>query len=161
MRIPLRAAIISLALLLTYGGFILACPETSRELGLDMWNYFDEEKELTANEAYGAQISRYGERVKQRLVMKAMIVHDVLDGRISLLEATQQFTYLNQADPRITKILQQMNPGIGEVEINARQVIGFVRCNSKQGFSDANAIVHRLESELARILHSCRNEVIW
>jgi hypothetical protein len=43
MRIPMRAILISSTISLGYSSFVFACPQWTRDLGLDVWNTFEDE----------------------------------------------------------------------------------------------------------------------
>src|SRR5258708_39418830 len=123
MRIPVRAVLISSAISLTYSSFVFACPQWTRELGLDVWNTFDEEEQVRSGLKKQQELDAVGDRVMRRVSLKLEITNDLLGRRITLAQATEQFLSLNRSDPELMTMTRFTYPAASDEESVARQVI--------------------------------------
>jgi hypothetical protein len=152
MTIPLRHALAALAFTLAYGGFTIACPGWTHQLGLDVWNYSAEEAVHQNNRKRFDELTQEGDRVKRRLALKAVIAQDLIDGRTTLPSAVDQYTELNHSAPEVMSTLRVAYPHKSDVEIVGRQVIVFAAGRLEEGSSQREEFRCRLESELRDLL---------
>jgi hypothetical protein len=151
MRIPVRAVLISSAISLAYSSFVFACPEWTRELGLDVWNTFDEDEQVRINLKRQKELDAVGERVMQRVSLKLEIVRDLVERRITLEHATEQFLALNRSAPELMTVTRRSYPAASDEESVAQQVIGFARNNPRWESRHGKDLLPQLEKELAEI----------
>ena len=151
MSISLRAVLTSLAISSLYGSFIYACPDVSRDLGLDFWNFSDCEEELRRCKQMEKELQVSSERVMRRLSLKFMIAEDLVEQRITLKEATSKFIALNRMDPELMSTTCSLYPSASEEESVARQVISFVRNNQQSESSRSTETLKHLEQELQQL----------
>lgn len=151
MKTPARAAAAALVLVLLYGGFCLACPQWTRALGLDVWNYQELADEARREGRLRNELSATDERIKHRLDLKAVVTDEVIEGRASLADATERFMALNRADPDIVSHTRQMFPAPTEAEATARQVINFVHARLRHEPSRRDEVLCRLRAELSSL----------
>jgi hypothetical protein len=148
MRIPVRAIFASVAIVLSYGGFVLAFPNATRDLGLDMWNYFDEEEGLRQGQQREAELRADSERTLRRASLKATIVQDVIDGRMALADAAREYLAMNLTKPEIMTACRQWMRAATDLECCALQVMAGVRNKFHGNPSMGQATLQRLELEL-------------
>lgn len=148
MRIPLRATVLTLALSLVYGGFVLACPGLTRDLGLDLWNASGDSAELEQHKRESHELENVSERVKKRLEMKEILVGQLVDERIDLKHAVEQFMALNELQPELTSYLRIHFAGNTDEERTARQVIAFTKATLAGNPSLQEVVIKRLELQL-------------
>ncbi len=147
MRIHLRILAITLAVSLSYGGFVLACPEWTRELGLDLWNSYRDSDDLAAHQRDRDRLNVVGERVLKRVHMKEDVVHDLIDDRVDLADATEQFIALNEMEPELMTHVRQHFAGANDRERTAHQVMVFARTMLNTNPSREEIVMKRLELE--------------
>jgi hypothetical protein len=148
MRIPLRTWAIALVISLSYGSFVLACPEWTRDLGLDVWNSIGEHEQLQAHNRDARKLDLVGERVKKRLEIKELLINQLIHEQIELSEATEQFQALNEAEPEIASYVRMHFQGANDREKTARQVICFATTMVGKNPSQLEVVRNRLELQL-------------
>ena len=80
-----------------------------------------------------------------------IVVHDLIDGRMKLAEASDQFYSLDVMDPEIISHTRRQYPAEHERESVALQTMAFVKAALRSDPARCGEIVHRLEGELALI----------
>ena len=148
MRIPLRTVVISLAVIFTYGGIVLACPDWSHGIGLDFWNSSRDERELAAYKSRAVELDAVGKRVMKRLEMKEVLVLDLIDEQIDLEQAADQFLALNNHDPELTSYVRMHFEGNDDHVQTANQVIAFARAKLVHDPSREQTVLRRLNYQL-------------
>jgi hypothetical protein len=152
MRIPLRTWAIALVISLSYGSFVIACPEWTRDLGLDVWNSFSEHARLEAHKRDARELDIVSERVKKRLEMKELLINELIHEQIDLSEATEQFQALNEAEPELATYVRMHFKGADDREKTARQVICFASTMLGRDPSQLEVVGQRLERQLQAMM---------
>jgi hypothetical protein len=147
MRIPLRAWAIALLVSLAYGSFVIACPEWTRDLGLDVWNSVRDGSEMAAQQRESRRLQMASERVRKRLEMKEMIVYQLIDDRMDLNEATDQFMTLNELEPELASFVRVHFPGANDREKTMAQVMSFASTIPAHNSSQCEEITKRLKRQ--------------
>jgi predicted aconitase len=82
--------------------------------------------------------------------MRQIVAHHVIEGRMSLAAATEQFRAISKGNPHFSwEILREVYPGETDDERLSRQVIAAVYNDLSDQPEQAKAVVARLEAELA------------
>ena len=149
MKLPLRASLISAAICVVFGGLVLACPRTTQDLGLDIWNYSEEERKLEECQRRFAELESLGECVIQRVTQKSIIVEDVIEGRVTFTQASEQFLALNRIRPSLIPALRIIYQANNDEEASAMQVVGYIRVRAHVDPTVPPETLERVEAELA------------
>jgi hypothetical protein len=152
MRIPLRARTLALVFSLCGSSFVVACPEWTRDLGLDVWNAVGESAKLEAHKRQARELDVVGERVKKRLEMKEILINNVIDEQIDLSEATEQFEALNEIQPELSTYVRMHFDGVDDREKTARQVMGFTSTMLASDPSRQEMVMKRLELQFKAMM---------
>lgn len=147
MRNRLRALLAPLAVMLAYGSFVAACPMWTEEIGLDVWNYYECDRALEQNRREMARMEVTSTQIGRRLVMKLLITREVIDGRMKLADATEQFHALNLQEPEVMTQTRISFPATTDRDSVARQVISFVKAATRDNPSRSHDISCQLEME--------------
>lgn len=127
-------------------GLFAAHPTWAKSLGLDVWDVPTMGEELRAGAEADRKLSDQSTEVRRRIVVKDAIIADLLARRITLVEATEQFTALNASRPEYLEIIRLAYPGETDQEKFARNVIAFAHMRAAPDRrADLDA---RLEREL-------------
>ena len=87
--------------------------------------------------------------IRRRIEAKSRLAREVIDGRLTLLEAAARFRDLDLAPPPFAwDGLRCRYPGASDDELHCREVIFFVRAEQRDRPGTDAAIVARLEAEL-------------
>jgi hypothetical protein len=160
MRIPLRARTFALAVSLCCGSFVAACPQWTRDLGLDVWNSVGESTKLASYQRESRELNVVSERVKKRLEMKEILVNDLIDDQIDLSEATEQFEGLNEIEPELASYVRMHFEGVDDREKTARQVLCFASTMLAHNPSRQEMVMKRLDLQFKAITGARPIEVI-
>jgi hypothetical protein len=158
MRIPMRTLLISSTISLACGGFVFACPHWTRELGLDVWNTFEEKQQVRNSKECEKEMSAANECVMKRISLKFLITTDLIDRRINLSQATEQFLALNQTEPELMTVTRYLCPAASDQESVARQVIGYARIHLEKRSDPSEEIIRHLEKDFAGISQRIRSQ---
>jgi hypothetical protein len=90
-----------------------------------------------------------GERVMKRISLKLAITSDLIDRRITLYQATEQFLALNQTDPELMTMTRFSFPAASDEESVARQAISYARTHLRNGSGPSPERIRELENDLA------------
>jgi hypothetical protein len=123
VRIPIYAVGTIAAVMATYPGGVGAAYENASEI-----SRLNAEMEQLHLER--ARMEQESVLVANRIAVKEGLVEDLIRGRTTLPEVCAEFARLNKDDPCQAIVVQQVYPGAGEQESNARIVLGYaeVRC---------------------------------
>jgi hypothetical protein len=151
MKLFLCAASLIAAAVIAYYGFVLACPETSHLHGLDIRNYFEEKKDLDELVRLSEELKSANQCILQKLSRKQIIVRNLIDGRITLPDASEVFLTLDRAYPDSMAINRRIYPSGSDEESSAMQVLAFVRVRAYSDPTVSPDVVTRLEMELKKM----------
>ena len=147
MRISHRSVAMTLVVSLAYGGFAIACPEWTRDLGMDVWNTFsDSSREDLKRSA--KELQAVGDRVKRRLEIKQILIADLIEERTDLETVAEQFHALNEIEPELTTYVRAHFPGKNDTECAAAQVMTFTRTMLANEPSREEIVLQRLTLQL-------------
>jgi hypothetical protein len=152
MRLSTHGVIALAGIALAYGGFLLACPELSNEIGLDAWNWGADQEELEICRQHSAELAQVGKRVDQRIRLKSEITLGLIDGQITLAGAAADFQALNQIEPEIETATHQIYRGQTVNESTALQVIAYARVMTSKSRPDRREVLDRLEGDFERLM---------
>jgi hypothetical protein len=125
-------------------------PTWARALGVDVWNVPALTAQMRDSDEQGRRIEEESERIRRRLRVKETIVTDLIAGRVTLAEATDRFTELNESQPHYLLTIRNHFPGQTDEERMARNVIGFAEQQVPP--KERPALRSRFEAELRRML---------
>jgi hypothetical protein len=143
-----------LVVLLFAGGALVGAawsqPDLAAGLGLSSGGG---ERQEQQNRQRRAELDRHDGIVLRRIMAKEAIVKDLLEGRLTLLEAAQRFQDLDEKSDERLDQYRLRYPGRSDGEKRCRQVIDWVRTRLEdRPPSQAAALLQRLEEELNDIL---------
>ena len=151
MSISLRACVSFLALTLVLNGFVFGCPQSIREMGLDVWNHVALDRELQEAVNRRAELDEISERLNRRLSMKTTVAWDLIEGRISMSHAAESFMTLNRVEPELMVATRIVHPANSDEASAALQVVAFVNCLLSDQSSRHREVIDRLERELVEM----------
>jgi len=152
MKLSTHGLIALAGIVLAYGGFLLACPELSNEMGLDAWNWASVEQELENSKQRAEELVLIGKQVDQRIRLKTNITLNLIEGRTSLAGAFADFRALNQIEPEIETATHDIYRGKTVDESTALQVMGYARVVMPKNRGDRFEVLQRLEEEFERLM---------
>jgi hypothetical protein len=145
-RFALARRHLALAALALPFALLAGNPTWAQSLGLDVWNVPALQDELRTGEGTDRQLTDQSEEVRRRIAVKDAIITELLDGQITLAEATDRFTALNAGYPEYLLTIRATQPGDTDREKFARNVIAFARLRTAP--DQVEAVTSRLEGEL-------------
>lgn len=160
MRIPLRTWTTALAISLSYGSFVIACPEWTRDLGLDVWNSISEQAKLEAHQRDARELDIANVRVRKRLEIKELLINELIHEEIDLSEATEQFQALNEVEPELATYVRMHFQGADDREKTARQVICFASAMVANNPSLQEAAKRRLDLQFQKMIGKPPVEIV-
>ena len=144
MKSTIRFAVPALALAI--GGVALARSNLLAEVGLDLWSTAQaEERDWRAEDE---RIEKHIRHADRRSRIKESLAQDVIDGRISLAEAGDQFLALNEAPPAIVVPMRQSFSASTDRESAALQVVSYVKVRLRDETALSEKVLRRLREEL-------------
>jgi hypothetical protein len=135
------------ALFLAVGGVALAHPRILTEVGLDLWSASAQSDENHWR-AEDARIDTNIRHADQRSRIKESLAQDLIDGRISLADAADQFMALNEVAPAIVGSMRQSFPASSDRESAALQVVSYVKVRLRDETDLSEKVLQRLGDEL-------------
>lgn len=129
---------------------LAAHPTWASSIGADVWNVPGLEEELRVRADEANQLADQDEEIRHRINVKEVIIADLLAKRITLAEATEQFTVMNESRPQYMAMIRATFPGETDQEKIARNVISFALLRVKP--QERDTVNHRLEKELHLML---------
>jgi hypothetical protein len=147
VSIAVRSVTIAAAICVSYACFALGCPQTAHDLGVDVWNLTEGQREQTEERLRKEKVERAGQVSRKRLHLKWLIAQDVVAGRTPLAVAADQYAALNEAEPELVTVMRQTCPAPTLRESAARQVILHAGNVLKERGSGRREILERLEAE--------------
>lgn len=125
-------------------------PSWAQSLGADVWNVPALNKQVHASAVEDERLASEDEDILRRIAIKESIITTLITRRITLAEATAQFTELNSARPDYASTLRNTFPGDTDLEKAARNVIAFAL--PRVPSDEREALSARLEAELQQML---------
>lgn len=130
-------------------------PEWASSVGLDVWNLPALQTEIDDQVEFERSLATRDDDIRQRIEVKEILVADLIAGRTTLAEVTAQFLTLNRSQPHYMEALRSTYPGLGDEEMVARTVLGFVSARVRTESADRQAeVMSRLDAELNRLVES-------
>jgi hypothetical protein len=149
MNFSTRLMLVVGVLIALFVGFASAQPKWAADLGLD-WSGLSDMPELFVHETGRQRELDYHKKiVDHRLRAKQQIIEEVLEDRLSLLEAAAGFRDLNRTPEDSPCQVGRKIPGNSDEERLCRQVISWAEGEARRKTPDrADSLVARLEAEL-------------
>lgn len=146
-----RCALYATFAIVAVAGFA-AHPTLAQSLGADVWNLPALKEQARHAEAENALLDAEDDTVRSRIRVKDGIAAELVAGRITLSEATDQFLALNESRPTQMAVIRETYPGDSDREKTARNVISYSLGHVPP--HQREATVNRLEAELHSMLAS-------
>src|SRR5262245_45805407 len=90
--------------------------------------------------------------LRKRIEVKERLVDEIIDGRLTLPEVTEQFMQLNQTYPEIVTHTRERYPGATDREKTARQVLCYIhsqfRMRPELTAEQRDRVLQRVEAQL-------------
>lgn len=142
-RIPLAAGCAVAAVACSYPGGL------STALA-DLGDFSANSRQLSAETDRDLALGDRRDRITARIAAKELVVIELVDARVTLTEAADQFLALNAGDADATDSLRARYDGSTDLERMARHVIDYVHAHKPKPAS----VIPRLESQFrARFGH--------
>jgi hypothetical protein len=122
----IRFAFSALLLGTALAGLVAVYPECAVALGVDIWNLPALGREVEDSERVSTELEEWGQTLMARIRRKRGVTLDLLEGRLSLLEAADRFRALSVRGPHDPADPIKVFPGRTETERVCRQVISRV-----------------------------------
>lgn len=152
MRAFMRTTVMMLTVFALWAATAFVSPEWASGVGLDFWKFPGIQRELRASEQRIHQLDECSRVTHQRLILKADITQDLIEGRITLADATERFTALNELTPECMTTTRQLYKGNSDVEKVGKQVIAFVNVNLHNDHSKRSEVVGKLQQQLINLV---------
>jgi hypothetical protein len=125
------------------------CTVAASRRGAELWSPPRVEEEADPEPLHGREVSEDVRAVTDRIVRKQALAEEIIEGRMTLLEAAARFRALDEAPPRFHwEQFRRGYPGAGDEERHCREAIGFVRTWLEARGYEPGSVVPRLEAEL-------------
>jgi hypothetical protein len=99
------------------------------------------------------KLDRYRHTLQWRSDVKTALVHDVAEGRLTLLEAGARTRELDRATPEFPwDAFRLGTPGLTDEERHCREVISHLRGSATLGPTRSDELAQRLEEELRQLI---------
>jgi hypothetical protein len=140
-----------------YALFAVACvgvlsvhPTWAKSLGADVWNMPALKEQLRETQSDIARLDAEDQGVRQRIAVKESLIQDLLAGRATLAEVTEQFTALDATRPEYMDVLRANYPAASDREVMARNVISYAM--PRVPAEERDAVSSKLEADLRHML---------
>lgn len=144
-----RRALLAVAVIALIG--ILAVhPTWAKSIGVDVWNVPALKEQLRATADEGARLGEEDEAVLHRIAVKESLVTDLVAGRATLAEVTEQFYILDASRPAYLAVLRESYPAATDREMIARNVIAYALPRAAP--EERETLSSRLEADLQQML---------
>lgn len=131
-------------------GVLTIHPTWAKSLGADVWNMPALKEQLRESQNDIARLDAEDQGVRQRIAVKESLVQDLLAGRATLAEVTEQFTALDASRPEYMDILRANHPAASDREVMARNVISYAL--PRVPAEERAAVSSKLEVDLQQML---------
>jgi len=148
MRLSLHGVIALFALTITALGLAVTHTNVIHRFGLDVWTLPQDEAALYAQQERERKLDKQSEVVSRRFSLKNNIIQEVIDDRISVADAAQQFNALNQVEPQINTMTLSTFSANSAEEATLLQVVRFVKTELQTQPAKARDVIKRLGAEI-------------
>lgn len=150
MRFTIRSILVVLFIaIVTCVG--LARTQAARDAVLSMQSYLEPEPPVEIGGKSNADMEIEARQTKRRLQIKRSVIHDLIEARINLEQATEIFVELNNSPPRCSAA-RVIFPSCSEKEATALQVMLHARAYVEEHSAlYSGDVLTRLESELEQL----------
>lgn len=83
--------------------------------------------QIVANDSHAAKLNARTYELAARIAYKDSLVRELIAGRATLAQVSDEFLRLNEEEPVALKVVRDRYPGSGDEEKSANNVIGYVR----------------------------------
>jgi hypothetical protein len=136
-------------------GLCATRPEAIAALGGQVTGMRDPEEAVQQEEQTGRELDQRSRAVRQRMVERTRIVHDLIDGKLTLHQAADRFHTLNCEAPDCQTAFQWAFPGKSDEERCCRQVIAWTHALLvRESPVRAAMVTLPLRAELEKELHT-------
>jgi hypothetical protein len=143
----------TIAITLAVAGLVavmLPGPADARSVVADLWNWH-EIQDTTAHEVeHTRQLDAEDETIQKRIEIKEALIADLIAGRATLAEVTDEFLHLNESREIYMIALRKSYPCTSDEEIIAHNVIAYTTDRTADSTQRAT-ILARLECELVQM----------
>ncbi len=150
-----RRAVVAL-LVIAVVGVLAVHPTWARSLGADVWNVPSLKEQLREMENDIVRLEGEDEAVRHRIAVKETLIADLLTGRSSLAEVTEQFAELDVSRPAYMATLRATYPAATDREVMAHNVIAYAL--PRVPAEEREAVSSRLEADLQQMLSGAAAE---
>ena len=151
MRAFMRAAVMMSTVFAFWAATASVSPEWASGNGIDFWKFPSAQRELWASEQRIQELDERSRATHQRLILKADITKDLIDGRINLAEATERFTALNEIAPECMTTTRHLYKGSTDAEKVGKQVIAYVNVHLSNNPCKRVELVEKLTNQLTNL----------
>ncbi|MFL5342971.1 MAG: hypothetical protein ACJ8F7_22800 [Gemmataceae bacterium] len=150
---------LAIALLLAgASGVSYAVPEWPEDLGVDFWNMPQLNRQIDQCRRQRQEIETSAAETLRRIERKGAVVRDLIDGRLTFVEAATRFRDLNANSAHYQIAIQLNYPDVPGDERHCRNVIDYVR-NQHPDEPAARACAAACEEELPRLRAACGGSI--
>ena len=136
---------VGLAVLLS--ALTAAKPSWANEIGVDVWNLPTLEQDEREAIDLTSELTATDHEVQQRIVIKESKIGELIAGRLTLAEVTDEFLTMNQMKPGFMSCIRAQYAGRTDREKMAHNVIDYARGRLEHDGNDASILSH-LDAEL-------------
>jgi hypothetical protein len=137
-------------------GVLAIHPRWASSVGADVWSASAYQERIRTSDELHGRLERENQETLRRMAVKESIVEELLAGRVTLAEATDQFAEINESLPHSMDRIRATCPGQSDREKLARNVIAFARARAPG--HEWDAVERRLEAELQQMLNHSAGE---
>jgi len=122
-------------------------PSWAKSAGVDVWNLPTLEQELREGNKTSRELTIVDSEIQQRIVVKEMKIGELIAGRLSLAEVTDEFLAMNRDQPGYMVSIRVQYTGRTDREKVARNVIHYVHSRVDDDVEES-ALLSHLDAEL-------------
>jgi hypothetical protein len=148
----LRLSAFAVLTVLFFAGIWFLRPALLGELGLDLWEWPNWQRELDAECERDGDLSRLWQTALRRERMKDQICLELIDGRLALRDAARHFAELPDPPDRLWEDIRLSFAGAGDEERMCRHVIEWACDLLGRVPARQDALRRRLQEELRNSL---------
>jgi hypothetical protein len=127
MKLSLRTMALGTFVFTLIPAALFAYPALATESGTDFWNVFELQDRVSQAEQESRRAEREGAFVVNRLAVRHEVIRDVIDGRMTLEEASQRYADLNKLRATTLEYVRRVFPGRTDEERAAWQFAAHLR----------------------------------
>jgi hypothetical protein len=127
MKLSLRTVALGSFVFTLIAAALFAYPALAEESGTDFWNVFELQDRMAQAEQESRRAEREAALVMNRLAVRHEIIRDVMEGRMTMEEASQRYAELNKLQPPALEYVRRVFPGRTDEERAAWQLAAHLR----------------------------------